>query len=305
MLINAANLGSLFQGFNTSFNKGMETAPTAYREIAMVVPSGSKEQTYGWLGQFPKMREWLGDRVVKNLAAHSFTVVNRKFESTISVPRSDIEDDQYAVFGPILTEIGRSAGEHPDDLVSTLLADGFTELAYDGQYFFDDDHPVKTGDGTETTVSNFQAGGGPAWFLLDTSRAVKPMLFQERIPYRLQSLNQETDENVFWRDQYIYGVRARANAGFGLWQLAFASKDTLDAANYEAARKAMMELKGDEGRPLGVKPDTLVVPPSLEGAGLRLLNNGSRVETVGAGDSVALTNEWAGTAKLIVSPWLV
>jgi len=111
---------------------------------------------------------------------------------------------------------------------------------------------------------------------------------------------------VFWRDEYIYGVRA--NAGFGLWQLAFGSKEALTADNYEAARQAMMALKGDGGRPLNILPDTLVVPPSLEGAALRLTNNGSRIVTVnnGAGTvtPVAVTNEWAGTAKPIITPWL-
>jgi phage major head subunit gpT-like protein len=304
MLINAASLGSLFEGFNVSFNKGMEGAPSNYRDIAMVVPSGTKEQTYGWLGQFPAMREWIGDRHIKNLAAHGYTVVNRLFESTISVKRTHIEDDQFGVFGPIVQETGRAAGEQPDKLVFELLAAGFTTLCYDGQNFFDDDHPVSLGEAAPVSVSNMQAGGGPAWFLLDTSRAIRPLLYQPRIAPVFQQFTKDSDERVFWQDEYIYGVRARSNAGFGLWQLAFASNDALTAANYEAARQALTELVGDEGRPLGIRPDVLVVPPALEGAGLRLLNNGSRVETVGAGDSVALTNEWAGTAKLIVSPWL-
>ena len=78
----------------------------------------------------------------------------------------------------------------------------------------------------------------------------------------------------------------------------------MTADNYEAARQAMMALTGDTGRPLGIKPDTLVCGPALEGAAMRLLNNGSRIVTVGTGDSVAVTNEWAGTAKVIVTPWV-
>lgn len=74
----------------------------------------------------------------------------------------------------------------------------------------------------------------------------------------------------------------RANAGYGLWQLAHASRAPLNEENYAMARAAMMKRKGDKGRLLGVNPNLLVVPPSLE----------------------PVANAWAGTADLIVSPYL-
>ncbi len=297
MLVNKTNLGQLFQGFNTAFNKGLDSANSHFQEVAMVMPSKAAEETYAWLGQFPKLREWLGDRTLKNLVAHSYTVKNKLYEESIRVKRTDIEDDNYGLMGPLMTEMGRVSGEHPDELIFALLAAGFTTACYDGQYFFDTDHPV--GVNNPASVSNMQAGAGPAWFLLDTSRAIKPLLFQERIPYKLTSLTNDEDENVFMRDEYLYGIRARVNAGFGLWQLAYASKGALDAANYGAARAAMMSLNGDEGRKLNIKPDTLVVPPSLESDALALIQN----ELIING-GVSVSNQWAGTAKLIVAPWL-
>jgi phage major head subunit gpT-like protein len=246
MLINGANIASLFQGFNASFNKGLQAAPSRYKDVAMVIPSATMETTYGWLGQFPRLREWLGDRVIKNLESHSYAVKNKLFESSVSVKRTDVEDDQYGIYGPLMEEMGRASGDHPDELIFALLALGFSTLCYDGQNFFDTDHPVGGEEGV-TSVSNMQAGAGASWFLLGTSRAIKPLLFQERIPYSFQSLTADTDENVFKRDEYLYGVRARANAGFGLWQLASGSKATLDTTNYTSARSAMMAIKSDEG----------------------------------------------------------
>uniref|UniRef100_UPI00386E73C9 Mu-like prophage major head subunit gpT family protein n=1 Tax=Tabrizicola sp. TaxID=2005166 RepID=UPI00386E73C9 len=43
-------------------------------QIVMTVPSASRDETYGWLGSFPSMREWLGPRNVKNLVANGFTI---------------------------------------------------------------------------------------------------------------------------------------------------------------------------------------------------------------------------------------
>jgi len=37
-----------------------------------------------------------------------------------------------------------------------------------------------------------------------------------------------------------------------------------------------MSMKGDHGRLLGVRPNLLVVPPSLESAGLKILNSERR-----------------------------
>jgi phage major head subunit gpT-like protein len=297
MIINAANIASLFQGYNASFNKGILAAPSLYKEVAMVIPSSTSETNYAWLGQFPKLREWLGDRFFKNLAAYNYTVKNKLYESTVNVKRTDVEDDQYGVYGPLMEEMGRAAGDHPDELIFALLAKGFSTPCYDGQYFFDTDHPVDE-DG-EASVSNMQAGAGAPWFLLDTSRAIKPLLFQPRLPYNLQSLTAETDENVFTRDEYLYGVRGRGNVGFGLWQLAFGSKAALDATNYTSARSAMQAFKSDEGRPLGVVPTKLVVGPSLEQVGRKLVNN----QLVAEG-GVAVSNEWAGSVELVVVPWL-
>jgi len=125
------------------------------------------------------------------------------------------------------------------------------------------------------------------------------LIFQERLPYQFQSITKEDDHTVYHKDQYEYGIRARVNAGFGLWQLAFASGKTLDSTNYTSARSAMMAFKSDEGRPLGVVPNKLVVGPSLEQAGRKLVNN-QLIDNAG----VSVSNEWAGSVELVVVPWL-
>jgi phage major head subunit gpT-like protein len=305
MIVNSTSLDGIFAGFKALFNGAFSTVKSVYKDVAMVVPSGHREEKYGWLGQLPTLREWVGPRVIHNLSVHDYAIKNRKFESTIAVPREAIEDDTVGIYGPLFKELGLSAAQHPDELIFGLIKAGFSTLCYDGQNFFDTDHPVGDGVNTPvTSVSNMQAGGGPAWFLLDTSRAIKPFIFQERLPYKLTSLDRDQDDNVFMEDEYIYGVRARSNAGYGLWQLAFGSKADLTPANYEAARATMMAFKGDTGRPLGIKPDTLLVPPVLEGAAMRLLNNGTRIEIV-EDTPVSVQNEWAGTAKPLITPYLV
>jgi phage major head subunit gpT-like protein len=297
MLINSSSLASLLVGFKASFQEGFSEAPTYAATMAMKTTSSASDETYGWLGSFPNMREWLGDRVINNLRAHSYTVKNKLFEMTVEINRIDLEDDRIGIYGPMMRELGRAAAVHPDMIVSDLLRNGTSLLCYDGQYFFDTDHPV--GDaavGGVASISNYTTGSADTWYLLDLGRAIKPFIWQERLAYSFQSMTRDEDENVFMRDRYLYGVRARANAGFGLWQLAHASKAALTGESYAAARRAMRSIKGDGRRPLGIRPTHLLVPPSLEEAALQIVN--AENQASGA------TNVWQGSAKLIVSEWL-
>jgi phage major head subunit gpT-like protein len=283
-------LTDLFTGFKTTFRGAFDGVQPTYRRISTYVPSTAGIERYDWLGEMPRIREWIGDRVVKELSASTYAIENRPFESTVRVKRDNIEDDQLGIYTPLISELGRSAADFPDELMFSVLRDGFTAKCYDGQPFFDTEHPSPVGP-----QSNLQPGAGAAWYLLDESRAIKPLIFQDRRKFDLVALDGRTDSNVFWRGEYVYGVDGRCAGGYGLWQLAFGSKAPLDRANYEAARISMSARLSDEGRPLGVRPRLLVVPPALEGAAKRLLN----ADTI-----EGTTNEWKGTAELLVAPWL-
>jgi phage major head subunit gpT-like protein len=299
-IITPALLASLRTGFSKAFQDALTNTPTDWQKVATRVPSSSASNTYGWLNQFPALREWVGDRVLKDMAAQAYQIQNKLFEGTVAVKRTDIEDDNVGVYTPLFEEMGRAAATHPDQLVFGLLKDAHTVTCYDGQFFFDTDHPVYPnvdGTGTATLVSNVQAGTGDAWYLLDTGRALKPLIFQERTQPELQALTSAQDEGVFMRDEYRYGIRYRCNAGLGFWQMAYKSKAPLDAANFNAAMAAMMSLKADGGRPLGIKPTVLVVPPSLRAAAMEIVKS----ERLANGAS----NPNFGVVDLIVSPWLV
>ncbi|WP_339429500.1 Mu-like prophage major head subunit gpT family protein [Pseudomonas taetrolens] len=296
MIVTSSALTALFTAFKAEFQNAQAATPTDWARIATLVPSSSASNTYGWLGQFPSFREWIGERVLKNMAAHSYSITNKKYESSVGVPRDAIEDDEIGVFKPLFAEMGRASSAHPDELVFRLLKAGLTTLCYDEQFFFDTDHPVypeADGTGAAVSVSNYQEGTGPAWYLLDVSRAIKPIIFQNRRPYALKAMTSMDDEQVFMRDEYRYGVDARVNVGFGFWQFAYCSKAPLNAENYGLARAAMKDFKGDGGRPLGINPGLLVVPSQLEGAARAIL-----VKDANGG------NPWAGTAEVLAPSWL-
>jgi phage major head subunit gpT-like protein len=301
MIVNQNNLKTLFIAFKAAFQGGLGQAASQYQQISTLVPSSTGTEEYGWLGQVPNLREWIGDRVVHGIAQHGYTIKNKPFELTIAVPRNSIEDDQYGVYTPLFTEMGRSTQAHPDQLIFGLLADGRNALCYDGKPFFAANHPVLNANGKPVTQSNLDDdnGAGPSWFVMDTTRALKPLIFQSRKEPQFVAKDAPTDDNVFDRAEFKYGVDRRGNAGFGFWQFAQASNKPLTADNLWAAIIAIQDRPGDHGRKLGLRPNLLIVPGTLEKAATRLLNN----ELVSDG-TTTVSNELKGRLQLMVGNWL-
>ena len=299
-IITNALVQSLFVAYRREFQQALQDTPTDFEKVATVVPSSTASNTYGWLGQLPKLREWIGDRVINSIKENGYNIKNKLYEDTVGVPRTAIEDDEVGVYKPLFMEMGRAAKSHPDEMVFSLLKAGGATLCYDGQYFFDTDHPVypnADGTGAAATVANVVTGTGPAWYLLDTSRAVKPLIFQQPMAPMFTAMFNEHDQNVFMQDQYLYGVRTRDNAGFGFWQMAYKSQADLTEDNFNAAYAAMAAQVADGGRPLGIKPTLLVVPPQLRTQALNI--------TKAAYKNMGATNVNAGVVDTLVTPWVL
>lgn len=297
MDLTTANLQALFQAYKMNFQQGMTSLGdqgSLYESFCTVVPSTTAVEVYPFLKTLPRMREWVGDRVIHSLEGAEFSIKNRKFELTEGVPRDNIDDDSYGLYGPVFQEFGRSSREHPNELAVEVLTEN--PEGYDGQPLFDTDHPVLDEKGVEQSVSNDMGGTGPAWYVMDLTRAIKPLVFQRRRDYDFRSITSLTDSEVFMKDKFLFGVDARVNAGPGLWQLVVRSRQDFTAANYEAARKALQELKGDYGRPLALRHSHTMVPNNLEGPARKVLQN--------ALASGGETNEWANTSTLVMNSWL-
>ncbi len=77
--------------------------------------------------------------------------------------------------------------------------------------------------GTAEVVVDTRLTSDTAWFLLDTTKPVKPFLFQERkAPVFVQQTDPNADD-VFMRKKFKFGAEARGNAGYGFWQLCYGS----------------------------------------------------------------------------------
>jgi phage major head subunit gpT-like protein len=302
MLINQPNLEAAYYSFNALFQEGWQYAKPWWSNLATEQPSTTAENRYYWWGQIPKFREWIGERTLISLSNRVWPVINKDWELTLKLPRNAFLDDQLGTFRDQIKNIGYQGSKLPDDLVLATILAGTTTTCWDGQFFFDTDHPVDFDDSSKGTWGNnypttaftpanigiiraamraipaedgramgiipnlmvvapalemaarqmlfgtiisptgafgINVSGGmqdnavrgmfdllvinelagvadDVYFLLDTTKPVKPFLYQNRQAVTTTPLVSPSDPNLFFRKEYIYGADARANASFAL-----------------------------------------------------------------------------------------
>lgn len=219
--------------FAMAYRSEMETSIA--ERIATVVNTTMPVQRYAWLGAVPPMREFVDERQAQGLSSHAVTIEDKVFESTISVDRRAIEDDQLDLIRLRIRDLAFRVSAHRQQIVVQALAAGFSGVGYDGQPLFSTSHPA--GSGT-------------------------------------------------------YGNR---------------TTQALSAAALAEGMSAMMTVPDDQGTPLGIVPDTLVVGPKLQWAATELVESPVVVYKGSASDTAAPTpyrNALQGRLRLVVSPFL-
>jgi len=116
--------------------------------------SGSNQEieTYKWLGNVPKFREWIGGRAAGHPKVESYAIRNKVWEQTLEFPLDDLRRDKTGQTLIRIGELAQAGAAFWEDLLVTLINDD--GLCYDGQNFFDTDHPVKESTTGSTTAKN-------------------------------------------------------------------------------------------------------------------------------------------------------
>lgn len=298
---------NLLPGVKGIFFEAYDNAPAGgYERYATIINSNRDTEQYAWIGAVPKMREFIGERQVRDLKGYNHSIQNKTWEATIGVERSAAEDDQLNHVRYRVQTLAREARRHQDELCASALINAYTSVTgsattcYDGQNLVSASHPgysTQSNYGSTTTLSAaaVQAGMiamqslvddqgkpwgirpnllivGPAlefrareiiqssivvakvgegtagtgatastpyknvlegamdilvvpyligsaayyWYLVDTTAAVRPVIFQVRTEPEFTALESQSEAG-FMRDEFFYGVRARYAVGGGFW----------------------------------------------------------------------------------------
>lgn len=221
----------LLPGLKTAFFGTFEEMGHQYQDISTLIPSDKDTEHYAWLGALPGVNEFLDERRVGDLKEYEYFIKNKTWESTISVDRAAIEDDQYGQLAIRAKQMGASGAQHLDLLTYGMLEGGFVNPCFDGAAFF--------GPHTQGGITQVNRAG-----------------------------------------------------------------DALSAASLQAAITKMMRFQDDQGRPMGVIPDKLVVSPENFFEATVLLNSAFYPDLVTTASQELAMNPLKGLLSLTVSPYL-
>lgn len=149
-------LSRLRENFNVLFQDELyQRGPGRLFEVlALETDSQSPKEVFNWLGGFPKVRRWIGERSLADFKAYDLEVVNELYEATLRVLRTDIEDDQpFLMYENEISQLAEEYFRARRRQIADLLNEGESITSFDGQPFFSDTHPVQ-GGGTQSNITD-------------------------------------------------------------------------------------------------------------------------------------------------------
>lgn len=278
-MLNADILKVLWLELNSQFNGAYQSGEdTECGPWVTKMNLTTESMRFDFLGDDHEFRKWAGQRTFHQIRSFKYQVSYEDFEDGLRVLRRDIINNTISGASFSAKSLGLAAKRLAPRLCAEALDNGAdsTSLCYDGQPFFDTEHPVGDGDDI-TLVSNFIGGSGSdgsgsgdggavssPWYMMDLSRAIKPIISLEREAVRFYSFTNLEDPNVFNNKEFLFAADATHGAGYGLWQTCFRCEDTPTVQKILDIDFAMRDLRGDNkdenGRrkKLAIKPTHIV-----------------------------------------------
>lgn len=286
--LDAAYMQEVSKGFKRLFNDALKLNKEDYKKVATIVEANTATVDYAFIADMPSMREWIGERVLKELSAGKYTITKKNWESSIKVDRDVIIYDNLGIVKPKILSLVELVEMHYMKLVFSLLE--LNGNCYDGKAFFAKNHDIGgvsfsnkdvkplTQENLLWTIGEMErlvsdeaepleivpsllvvppelkvtamnilkkehlANGESnitynamdfvvsrritnpkAWYLFDNTKALKPFILQINKKVDFTALDKPDSEANFMRREFRYGIDTEDNAGYGLWQMAYAN----------------------------------------------------------------------------------
>ncbi len=199
----------LEKGLKAAFNKAMSGivadsgASMALEAITSIFPSEGEDEKYGFLGDLPAVREWVGDKTAGHIKDYSYTLTNKNYYIAIDIDRNEINDDRMGILKPRIAQMVNTLNRHKWQLIVDQLEAGETNLAYDGSaYFATHSNPALDNllSGTSSTLASIKTDiyTGRATmleFVSDADRAMRLAMDTILVPAEQEGLFLEAVES--------------------------------------------------------------------------------------------------------------
>lgn len=145
-----AKIEAAYVGYRRDFQGKLAIAKPKYEALFTVVDDDREVNTQIWLNRSPKMRRWVGEKVLHKARAESHTITTNKYEASELVPKYDVINDRFGLYADYVAGLADSYEQAVDELAFSMLIAGIAGTSkgttYDGQALIDTDHVIRSAD---------------------------------------------------------------------------------------------------------------------------------------------------------------
>ena len=130
------------RGINSAVDAGASAAFIAsfrmyeqndlFAEIGTIERTQKGEARIPFLWYPPRMREWVGERLIGSLDGGMHIIPTRSYEATVAVPRTAVEDDQYGAIERAARGLASEFFRFVHESYINILKSGQTLTTFDG-----------------------------------------------------------------------------------------------------------------------------------------------------------------------------
>lgn len=159
-IVTAAQQDKFFTDLDAQrFWPAYQAAPIWYDRISSIIPCGTEQMLFGWIGRLDKMSEWLGSRIEHSPAPQTYPLVIQNWELTEAIDAFKLEDDTHGIYAPLVEAMGISTRKNPDYVLRDLIQNTGTQTGArqngpDGTAGFGTSHPVDFYDAAKGSYIN-------------------------------------------------------------------------------------------------------------------------------------------------------
>lgn len=199
MSLDTASALTKLRSLTAKFDNGVRAATPFYPTVCTIAPSDGFDEEYGFLGNMPTVREWVGDRIFNEIRGAHFTLRNKEWESSLRIEKNRIKDDRMSIYPPMLEQLGSEASYHPDKYWFEIVELAKSSECFDGQFFYDTDHSwgksgtqsndltASAADTSDVTATEFKAAYNAAVLALIQFKR------DNGEPFQRPTIEQQTD----------------------------------------------------------------------------------------------------------------
>lgn len=164
---------------NGAFYKGLQGLPGGadMKQFATTFNTAGLNAEFGWFGSMPAVTEFTGAKQYRSLTPYTDTITPKEWELSVAFKATTFDDDVTGTANTAGGALVSRCNDHINVRLTAFLEAGTgstLDTAYDGQFFFDDDHHGVTdaahdndltsaaATGTDPTAAEFELGVGDA-----------------------------------------------------------------------------------------------------------------------------------------------